>query len=107
LKALVTGAGGFLGLYLVEQLLQRGCEVRGVAMIAAVELADPETGAPFDPARGVGARLFQHLLEERVVCRMMAGDTFGFSPALVASEDEIDEMVARFARALDHLAEEA
>jgi len=82
-------------------------EVRGVVMIAAVELADPETGAPCEPSRGIGARLFEHLLEERVVCRMMAGDTFGFSPALVASEDEIDEMVARFARALDRLAEEA
>jgi nucleoside-diphosphate-sugar epimerase len=30
-KALVTGAGGFLGRYIVEQLLVRGVEVRGLA----------------------------------------------------------------------------
>jgi len=29
-KALVTGAGGFLGLYLVEQLVARGAKVRGL-----------------------------------------------------------------------------
>jgi len=88
-----------------ERLADRSLvgEVRGVAMIAAVELADPETGEPFDPARGVAARLFHHLLEEGVVCRMMAGDTFGFSPALVASEEEIDEMIVRFASALERL----
>lgn len=31
MKALVTGAGGFLGLYIVEQLLARGAEVRGLS----------------------------------------------------------------------------
>lgn len=39
MKALVTGAGGFLGLYLVEQLLERGCEVRGFSRQQHAELA--------------------------------------------------------------------
>ncbi|MCU0962619.1 MAG: NAD-dependent epimerase/dehydratase family protein, partial [Pirellulaceae bacterium] len=31
MKALVTGAGGFLGQYIVEQLVARGDEVRGLS----------------------------------------------------------------------------
>ncbi len=31
MKALVTGAGGFLGRYMVEQLVARGDHVRGLA----------------------------------------------------------------------------
>ena len=31
MKALVTGAGGFLGRYIVEQLVARGDHVRGLA----------------------------------------------------------------------------
>jgi L-2,4-diaminobutyrate transaminase len=82
-------------------------DVRGVAMMAAVELsAGPARSRSFDPALGVGPRMFQRLLEEGVICRMMSGDAFGFSPALVATSDELEEMVARFARALDRLASE-
>ena len=38
MKALVTGAGGFLGRYIVEQLLARGFEVRGLARQAYPDL---------------------------------------------------------------------
>ncbi len=38
MKALVTGAGGFLGQYIVEQLLARGDSVRGVARNRYAEL---------------------------------------------------------------------
>jgi nucleoside-diphosphate-sugar epimerase len=41
MKALVTGAGGFLGLYLVEQLLARGDRVRAVARNRYKELDRP------------------------------------------------------------------
>jgi len=64
-KALVTGAGGFLGLYLVEQLLARGDGVRAIARqrypeldragVEAVQgdLRDAQTAA--DACRGVDA----------------------------------------------------
>jgi L-2,4-diaminobutyrate transaminase len=81
-------------------------EVRGVSMIAAVELvADRATRTPFDASLGVGRRMHRLLLDEGLVCRVM-GDALGFAPALVASEDELDEMIARFARGLDRLAGE-
>ena len=38
MRALVTGAGGFLGRYIVEQLLARGVEVRGLARQAYPDL---------------------------------------------------------------------
>ncbi len=38
MKALVTGAGGFLGLYIVEQLVARGDEVRGFCRRRYAEL---------------------------------------------------------------------
>jgi adenosylmethionine-8-amino-7-oxononanoate aminotransferase len=80
-------------------------EVRGLAMIAAVELvADRESRTAFDPARRIGRRLYDQLLEEGLVCRVM-GDSLGFAPALVSSADEIEEMVARFGRGLDRFAE--
>jgi nucleoside-diphosphate-sugar epimerase len=41
MKALVTGAGGFLGLYIVEQLLARGDEVRAFCRGSYPELAKP------------------------------------------------------------------
>jgi adenosylmethionine-8-amino-7-oxononanoate aminotransferase len=78
-------------------------EVRGLSMIAAVELvADRATRASFAPTLGVGRRLHSLLLEEGLICRIM-GDALGFAPALVASEAELDEMIARFARGLDRL----
>jgi 2-alkyl-3-oxoalkanoate reductase len=39
LHALVTGAGGFLGRYIVEQLVARGDQVRALARRAYPELA--------------------------------------------------------------------
>ncbi|MCC7084959.1 MAG: NAD-dependent epimerase/dehydratase family protein [Pirellulales bacterium] len=39
MKALVTGASGFLGRYIVEQLLARGDQVRGLCRSPATELA--------------------------------------------------------------------
>ncbi len=40
MRALVTGAGGFLGRYIVEQLLERGAQVRGFARGEYPDLAE-------------------------------------------------------------------
>ncbi|MGH0033484.1 MAG: aminotransferase [Myxococcota bacterium] len=82
-------------------------EVRGMGMIAGVELA-PDPGdrrSTFDPSLGVGRRLADLLLEEGLVCRPI-GNTLAFSPPLVSVESDVDEMVERFCRGLERLADQ-
>ena len=82
-------------------------EVRGVGLIGAIELvADPARRTPFDPARKAGARLAELALAEGLIVRAM-GDAVAFCPPLIASAAEIDEMFARFERALRRFEESA
>lgn len=76
-------------------------EVRGVGLIAGVELvADKATRQPFDPKLGVAARLAGFAQGHGVILRPI-GDTLGVSPPLIITPEEVDELVARFGRALD------
>ena len=76
-------------------------EVAGIGMLSVVELvADKATRAPFDPARKVGQYLVARAQAHGLIIRAL-GDRIGFSPPLIISADEIDDMYARFARALD------
>ena len=79
-------------------------EVRGVGIVAAVELvSNRATRACFDPARKIGARLTKLGEDNGVILRNLPGDSIAFSPPLVITEDEVDEMLDRFGRALDEL----
>jgi 4-aminobutyrate--pyruvate transaminase len=79
-------------------------EVRGLGLIGAIELvADKETHANFDPARKVGARLAKHCEQNGVISRALAGDVLAFSPPLIITEADIDQMLDGVARALDEL----
>jgi L-2,4-diaminobutyrate transaminase len=81
-------------------------EVRGVGLIAGVELvADREKKVPFDTALTVGAQLSGLAKEEGLLCRAL-GNAVGFSPPLVISEAEVDEMCARLGRALERVPDE-
>ncbi len=76
-------------------------DVRGMGLIAGVELAaDPASRRPFPPERGVGAYLVRRAQEHGLILRTMAGDIVAFSPPLIISDAEIDELLARFDRAL-------
>jgi len=75
---------------------------RAVGLIGAVELAaDPASRKPFEPARGVGAFLVRRAQAHGLILRVMAGDIIAFSPPLVISEAELDELFGRFERALE------
>jgi len=75
-------------------------EVRGVGLIGAIELAaDPAKRTPFDPAMKAGARLAELALAEGLIVRAM-GDAVAFCPPLVITAAEVDEMFARFDRAM-------
>lgn len=76
--------------------------VRGVGLIAAVELVqDKSTRASFPAAVGVGAQLARIAQEDGLIVRVMAGDIVAFSPPLIIDAAEIRLLLERFERALD------
>ena len=76
-------------------------DVRGVGMIAALEMvADKDTRAPFDPALKVGATVDRLAREHGLIARFI-GDRVAFSPPLIITEAEVDEVMARLRLALD------
>ena len=81
---------------------------RGAGFLAAVEfVASRDPLMAFDPALTVGARVNRACLERGVISRALpAADTIAFSPPFVASEEELDEMVAAARAAADQVAAE-
>jgi len=81
-------------------------EIRGVGLIAGVELvADRVKKTAFDPKLQIGPRSARLLQEEGLLSRGMV-NSLAFSPPLVITEAEIDEMVERFGRGLARIADE-
>lgn len=79
-------------------------EVRGVGMIAAMELvADRDTRRSFDPKQKIVARLTKLCEQHGVIARGLPGDSLAFSPPLIMTVAEIDEMLDRVGPALDEL----
>ena len=77
-------------------------EARGIGLIGAVEIVrDKETKQSFDPKAGVAAFLVRRAQHHGAILRNMPGDIVAFSPPLIISEAEIDEMMACFGKALD------
>ena len=76
-------------------------EIRGVGLIAAVELVkDKATKKSFDPSQGAGNVLTAEINAHGLILRQI-GDVQAFSPPLVITESETDEMLDRFGKALD------
>ncbi|GHC77859.1 aspartate aminotransferase family protein [Limoniibacter endophyticus] len=76
-------------------------EVRGVGLIAAVELVkDKAAKTGLGKAGELGALVNKHAQENGLISRAM-GDSMAFCPPLIITEAEVDEMVSRFATALD------
>jgi 4-aminobutyrate--pyruvate transaminase len=79
-------------------------EVRGIGLIAAVELvADKAAHKNFAPAAKVGPRLAKLCEDNGVIGRTVTNDVLCFSPPLIITKDEIDDMLARVGKALDEL----
>jgi L-2,4-diaminobutyrate transaminase len=80
-------------------------EVRGAGLLAAIEFAaNPSKRERFDPARKVGAQLAAACIEEGVVARAMPqGDMLGLAPPLIITREEIDDVIARIARAVERV----
>ena len=79
-------------------------EVRGVGLIAAVELVADRAGkVSFDPPGRVGGYFAERAQAHGLIIRNLM-DTIAFCPPLIITEDQIDSLVERFARALDDTA---
>ena len=76
-------------------------DVRGVGLIAGVEVvADKRTRAPFPPALKAGIAVQQGCEEEGLIVRAI-GDRIAFTPPLIITEGEAEEVGARLRRGLD------
>ncbi len=76
-------------------------DVRGLGLLCAVEIvADRETRQP-DATKAM--RIMQLCMERGLRTRVVGGNTLAFSPPLVISEAEVDEIVKRLGSALDSL----
>jgi L-2,4-diaminobutyrate transaminase len=82
-------------------------EVRGVALMCGVELvANKEKKEPLPMSLKVAPRLANLCIEEGVISRaLMGANAMAFSPPLVITESECDEIVTRFTRALNRMAD--
>lgn len=80
-------------------------EVRGAGLLAAIEFAeDTVKRRRFDPARKVGSQLAAACIEEGVIARAMPqGDMLGLAPPLIIAREEIDDVIARMARAVERV----
>lgn len=84
-------------------------EVRHKGLIGAIELvADKETKRFFDPMGAIAKRVKDRAEENHklIVRNVPCGDTCAFSPPLIITESEIDDMFDRFALALDEITDE-
>ncbi|MDB5405065.1 MAG: aspartate aminotransferase family protein, partial [Rhodopila sp.] len=75
-----------------------------VGLIAGVELmADRQRRVPFDPALKIGQRVADACQQHGLIVRAI-GDRIAFTPPLIITEAEIDDMCGRFGRGLDAVA---
>jgi 4-aminobutyrate--pyruvate transaminase len=80
-------------------------EVRGVGLVAGVELvADKPSRGTFDPAGTAGTLFVKRAQANGLIVRGVQ-DTVALCPPLIISDGEVDELLRRFARALDETAE--
>jgi 4-aminobutyrate--pyruvate transaminase len=100
----------------VGPVLQRGLRAlldhplvgnaRGIGLIGAVELVkDKATREHFPPEAGMGPAVVEAGLRHGVIMRAMTDDTIAFSPPLVITAEEAEDMLARARRALDDVAD--
>ena len=79
-------------------------EVRGIGMIGAIELvADKETHENFPAGAKIGGRLVALMQENGVIGRVCPTDSLVFSPPLIISISEVNDMLDRVSKSLDSL----
>lgn len=97
---------GEVGEYLLTQLQALADhpligDVSGVGLLSGVELVqDKAARTPYPAEFGIGKRLDQHAHQHGLILRVVDNRII-FSPPLIIEKSEIDDIIARFSRALD------
>lgn len=77
-------------------------EACGVGLIGGIELvADKKARTSFEVSKAAAATIAKFAEEEGLIVRPLMGDRIAICPPLVIKTEEIDELFARLARALD------
>ncbi|EHK52303.1 aminotransferase class III-fold pyridoxal phosphate-dependent enzyme [Allomesorhizobium alhagi] len=99
-NAKVVGAHLLKGLEALRENPWIG-DVRGKGLLAAIELvANQKTRAPFEPGLGVSQLVRKKAYENGLIVRAFADNIIGLAPPLIVSEDDVDQMLERLARAI-------
>lgn len=78
-------------------------DVRGAGLMLGIELvADRDTRTPFNPDWQVGLKFDEIAYENGLIGRCM-GDTLGFSPPLIVTESDVDEIAEKTDASLKQL----
>src|SRR5690606_20289352 len=78
-------------------------EVRGVGLIAAVELvANKETREQFTPLGQMGAAIYEKAHDNGLIIRGIQ-DSIAFCPPLIITPEQVHDMVGRFTKTLDEV----
>ena len=83
-------------------------DIRGRGLFRGIEIvADRETKAPFDPGRGVAAKIKKAAFAEGLICYPMAGTIDGrqgdhilLAPPFIIEDDQLDELTDKLDRAI-------
>ena len=67
-------------------------------------MADKATKTPFDPIGQAGAYLVTRAQAHGLILRNL-GDSVAFSPPLIITEPQVDDLLERFGQALDETEE--
>ena len=84
-------------------------DIRGKGLFMGVELvADRETKAPFDSARGIAGKIKKHAFENGLICYPMSGTIDGkngdhvlLAPPFIIEDNQIDELVEKLGRSVE------
>ncbi|WP_415404383.1 aspartate aminotransferase family protein [Tateyamaria sp. SN3-11] len=86
-------------------------DIRGRGLFQGIELvADRETKAPFDPARGLAGKIKAAAFEAGLICYPMPGTRDGrigdhvlLAPPFIIADDQINELVSKLGDAIDRV----
>lgn len=79
-------------------------EVRGVGLIGALELVEDKAKRKnFEPSRTIAPKVVEAMQHRGVIGRAMLNDSLAFSPPLIISEGELDELFGAVRESLDEV----
>jgi len=86
-------------------------DIRGRGLFRGIELvADRDTKAPFDPARGIAGKLKKATFEAGLICYPMQGTIDGrlgdhvlLAPPFIIEDAQLDELTDKLSRALEQV----